>query len=53
LDIYQKINYLKNKLGENGKFVKENFSYDSHTNIEFLNVKQIKLYLKKFINDSL
>ena len=48
-----KINYLKNKLGEKGKYVKENFCYDSHSNKDFLNIKQIKLYLKKFINDSL
>ena len=48
-----KIDYKKNKLGEKGVPVKDNFSYDSNLNEKFLNLSQIKKYLNKLSNDPL
>ena len=51
---YNKIKYLKNKQGELGKFVENNFEYNSGTNENFLNIKEIKkLNDNNTINDSL
>ena len=51
---YNKKKYLKNKDGEKGVFVQNDFEYSSGTNENFLNVKQIKdLNKKNTINDSL
>ncbi len=51
---YNKRKYLRNKDGEKGVFVKNDFEYSSGTNENFLNVKQIKdLNKKNTINDSL
>jgi len=38
--------FIKNFLGETGKFVKTNFVYDSGTNPKFLKIKEIKNLLK-------
>ena len=38
--------YLTNLLKEKGKLLKKNFSYNSQNNINFLNVKQIKEFIK-------
>ncbi len=43
--------YFKNKLNENGKYVKSGFSYSSISNPSFLNVKQIIKFNKKYSND--
>ena len=46
--------YLKNKQGEIGKFVENDFEYNSGTNEKFLNVNEIKkLNDNNTINDSL
>ncbi len=51
---HNKRKYLRNKDGEKGVFVKNDFEYSSGTNENFLNVKQIKdLNKKNTINDSL
>ena len=41
-----KSKFMKNSLGEKGKFVKPNFTYDSGTNPKFLNIKEIRNLLK-------
>ena len=38
-------NFKKNLLGETGKPVKDNFEYNSLTNTQYLNIKQIKKLL--------
>ena len=43
----KKRNFLKNKLGEIGKKVGENFEYSSDKNTNFLNIKQIRKLYKK------
>ena len=51
---YSKNKYLKNKQGEIGKFVENDFEYNSGTNEKFLNVNEIKkLNDNNTINDSL
>ena len=51
---YSKNKYLKNKQGEIGKFVENDFEYNSGTNENFLNVNEIKkLNDNNTINDSL
>ena len=51
---YDKKKYLKNKQGELGKFVENNFEYNSGTNEKFLSVKEIKkLNQNNSINDTL
>ena len=51
---YDKKKYLRNKQGEVGKFVENNFEYNSGTNDKFLSVKEIKkLNQKNSINDTL
>ena len=51
---FNKNKYLRNKEGEKGVFVKNDFEYNSGTNEKFLNVKQIKeLNKKNTINDYL
>jgi len=42
----EKKHYIKNKKGENGKFVKKGFEYNSGTNIKFMGIKEIKTSLK-------
>jgi UDP-N-acetylglucosamine 4,6-dehydratase len=50
---FNKSKYLKNKQGEIGKFVENNFEYNSGTNKKFLNIKEIKkLNENNPINDS-
>lgn len=47
IDLFiEKINYLKNKLNEKGKFVKKDFEYHSGTNKNFLQIKDLKKYNK-------
>lgn len=41
------VNYLSNNLGEEGKSVKQGFSYDSGTNQWFLSVEETKQLLKE------
>ena len=51
---YDKKKYLRNKQGEAGKFVENNFEYNSGTNEKFLSIKEIKkLNQNNSINDSL
>ena len=40
------LSYLKNSLGEKGKYLENNFEYSSKTNTNFLNITQIKKLLK-------
>ena len=42
------VDYLKNKLKESGKLVKENFEYRSDTNTQFLSIGEITKLLKFF-----
>ena len=41
------VNYNNNKLGEKGKNIKQIFEYNSKSNTDFLNIKQIKKLIKK------
>ncbi len=41
------VNYNNNKLGEKGKNIKRIFEYNSKSNTDFLNIKQIKKLIKK------
>ena len=51
---YDKKKYLRNKQGEIGKFVENNFEYNSGTNEKFLSVQEIKkLNQNNSINDTL
>ncbi len=47
----ENINYKKNKLNEIGKNVRKNFSYSSDNNPKFLNISEIKTYIKQLNND--
>ena len=41
------VNYSKNRTGEKGKKVKDNFEYTSDKNLNFLSINQIKKINKK------
>ena len=46
-DLEDRVDYKKNKLGEKGKKVKENFEYTSDKNPDFLSIEKIKKINKK------
>ena len=46
------MDFKTDKIGEKGKYVKRDFEYSSSNNKNFLSVKQLKKFLKKYKNNN-